>query len=294
MPPRGPRVAAVWRRNGPEVRPQAPIKALIQRFTYFLLIGGAMALMLLGKVETVLIEEARVRLTDAVAPLLDGASAPLASVAHLGQEARAMLDLHAENERLREENGRLVQWQSVARRLEAENRSLQELLRYTPEPGATYISARVVGDTGGPFQRNVLINAGSRVGVQKPNVAVTGEGLVGRIVQVGDRSSRVLLLTDLNSRIPVVIEGSRQRAILAGDNSDRPQLQFLTGEGEIQVGERVVTSGQGGVFPPGLPVGVVSKAGGHPARVDPFVNLKRLEYLRVVSYKPVPPPEAGK
>jgi len=124
---------------------------------------------------------------------------------------------------------------------------------------------------------------------------VTGEGLVGRVSEVGSRAARVLLVTDLNSRVPVIVEGPQQRALLTGDNSERPCLRYLDAGAEIKVGDRVVTSGQGGVFPPGLPVGVVASLDREAPRVEPYVELSRVEYLRIVDYgladglpKPVP------
>jgi len=115
------------------------------------------------------------------------------------------------------------------------------------------------------------------------------------VSEVGSRAARVLLVTDLNSRVPVIVEGSQQRALLTGDNSERPCLRYLDAGAEIKVGDRVVTSGQGGVFPPGLPVGVVASLDGESPRLEPYVELSRVEYLRIVDYgladglpKPVP------
>jgi rod shape-determining protein MreC len=113
---------------------------------------------------------------------------------------------------------------------------------------------------------------------------MTGEGLVGRVTEVGERSARVLLITDINSYVPVVLESSRDRAALAGDNSERPRLLFLPNNAKPQVGERVTTSGHGGVFPAGLPVGVIVSTGDGGVRVQPFVDLDRLENVRLVEY----------
>jgi rod shape-determining protein MreC len=166
-------------------------------------------------------------------------------------------------------------------------------LNMVPDSPASFVTAPVIGDTGGPFLRNLLLGAGSREGVQRLHVVTSGEGLVGRIVQVGERSARVLLLTDLNSRIPVMVGQSGERAILAGDNTDQPQLLYLTTEAEIAVGDRVVTSGLGGVFPASLPIGVVVRVAGTAARVQPYVDGRRLAYVRVVDYRIAPPPEAS-
>ena len=87
---------------------------------------------------------------------------------------------------------------------------------------------------------------------------MTGDGLVGRVAELGDHAARILLLTDLNSRVPVVIEETRERAILSGDNTERPALAYLPPDARVSSGQRVVTSGSGGVLPAGLPIGTVT------------------------------------
>jgi rod shape-determining protein MreC len=114
------------------------------------------------------------------------------------------------------------------------------------------------------------------------------------VTEVGDRAARVLMITDLNSRIPVAIDGNHDRAILAGDNTDRPQLAYVGPHTKINIGDRVVTSGDGGVFPPGMPVGTIASVDGGLIRVEPFADLSRIEFLRVVDFglAGVLPPEA--
>lgn len=272
------------KRPGPVLRLAAPLKVLAQRFTFMGLVALSVGLMVLGKAETPLVEQVRTTVADAFVPILDALSRPVATVVDLGEKASAMLNVYQENARLREENDRLLRWQTVARNLQAENHSLREILRLVPDAPVSYVTARVVADAAGMFVRSVLVTAGARDGVAKGQTAVTGEGLVGRVGEVGERSARILLLTDLNSEVPVVIENSRARAILAGDNSDQPKLRYLTSDAHPQVGDRVVTSGHGGVFPPGLPVGVITSVGENNVRVKPYVEFGRLDYVRLIDY----------
>ncbi|HEX2113924.1 MAG TPA: rod shape-determining protein MreC [Alphaproteobacteria bacterium] len=272
------------KRPGPVSRFAAPLKLFAQRFNFLFLIAAAIGLMVLGKAETAVIERMRMVVTDAFVPILDAIARPVATVNQAMDRVNEVIHVHAENARLREENERLLQWQSVARKLEAENRSLRDMLRYTPEAPVSFVSARVVGHGGGSFVRAVLVTAGAKDGVAKGQAAMTGDGLVGRVSEVGDRSARVLLITDINSLVPVVLETSRDRAVLAGDNSERPKLLFLPPTAKPQIGERVTTSGHGGVFPAGLPIGVVVAAGEGGVRVQPFVDLDRLEHVRLVEY----------
>lgn len=260
-----------------------PIRAWMQRFALLLLILAAFGLIVLGKADTVVVERLRTQVADAVAPLLDMISRPAASFGRVSSELREISTLRLENDRLREANARLLQWQEVARRLEAENQQLRGLMNVTPEPTVGYLSARIIADSGGAFVRSVLVNAGGRSGAAKGQAAIADHGLVGRVVEVGDRSSRVLLLTDLNSRIPVLLETSRERAVLAGDNGPRPRLLYLPSHREAaQSGERIVTSGHGGVFPPGIPVGETVVGEDGVTRVALYAQFDRLEFLRLV------------
>jgi rod shape-determining protein MreC len=262
----------------------ATLRLLAQRFAFLSLVMASFALMLLGKADTLLVERIRVAVSDTVAPVLDVMARPAGTIADVVSAVHDLAALRAENVRLREENTKLMHWQTLARQLDNENRALRSQLNFMPDPDASFITTRVIGDTGGAFVHSMLINAGSRDGVRKGQAVIAGEVLVGRIAEVGLRSARVLLLTDINSHIPVVIEGSRAKAILTGDNSDRPRLAYLSRNTNAAPGDRVVTSGHGGAFPPGMPIGVISSVQDGLVRVEPFIHRHQLEYVTVVDY----------
>jgi rod shape-determining protein MreC len=260
------------------------IRVLAHRFAYVGLVLTAGALMMLGKADAVLMERLRVQVNEAVAPILEILSQPIDAVARVAEQVQSWIALHDENERLYRDRERLLQWQTVARHLEAENATLRQLLKFVPEPDARFVTARVIADSGGAFAHSLLLSAGASSGVGKGQAVVTGEGLVGRIAGVGDGAARVLLITDLNSRIPVLVGSDRTRAILAGDNSNRPKLLYLKPDAVIAEGDQVVTSGHAGAFPPGLAIGAVASVSDGEIRVTPFVERSRLEYVRVVDY----------
>jgi rod shape-determining protein MreC len=261
-----------------------PRRAAVQRVALPLLVLLSATMVILGKADQVLFESLRVAVTDTASPALDVLSRPLGALGHLMDRARDFVAVYQNNARLAEENEKLLRWQQAAFRLASENTRLRELLKLTPEPATTFITARVIANSGGAYVRSLMIHAGSENGVERGQAAMTGEGLVGRVSEVGRQAARVLLVTDLNSRVPVIVEGPQQRALLTGDNSERPCLRYLNAGAEIKVGDRVVTSGQGGVFPPGLPVGVVASLDGEAPRVEPYVEMSRVEYLRIVDY----------
>lgn len=271
-------------RGGSVRRLALPVKGWVQRFAFTLLVSASVGMMVLGKADSQYVERFRAGVTDAVAPVLEALSQPSSTVAAMVEEIRALTDLRSENDRLRADNARLLQWQAVARSLEQENLVFKELLSLVDTPRPSFITARVIGDAGGAFVRTVLLNAGSDDGIRVGQAAINAEGLVGRVVETGRRSARILLITDLNSRIPVVVERTRVPAILAGDNSYHPSLAFTPVNALFEQGERIVTSGHGGMLPPGLPVGEVVAAVGGVARVRPYVNWSTLEYLRVLDF----------
>lgn len=259
-------------------------RAAIGRLTVPLLIGIAATLIILGKADQAVIEPVRTSLTDAIAPMLEILARPVVALDTAIYRARSILAVYRENARLVQENERLVDWRQAALKLASENAELRELLKLAPDPPISFVTARVIADAGGAYSRSVIIDAGRENGVVRGEAAITGEGLAGRISEVGARTARILLITDLNSRVPVVIERTRQRAILAGDNSRRPGLRYLDSVSMVSIGDRVVTSGQGGVFPPGLPVGVVAKLDGDLPRVEPYADPSRVDYLRLLDY----------
>jgi rod shape-determining protein MreC len=269
----------------PITRIASPVRAWAHRFTYVLLVGGAFALMLLGKTDAALVERFRTSVTDALAPIMAAVERPVSAFENGVENAKNLFSLRTQNAELLAERDALLQWQAVARRLEAENRELRTLLSMAPDPRIQYVTARVIGSSAGTFVREVLIAAGERDGVAKGQAALTGEGLAGRVTEVGNRSARVLLLTDINSRIPVLLENTRHKAILAGDNSNEPRLLFLAPGVQPLPGDRIVTSGDGGAFPSGLPVGIVGSVDDGVVTVIPFVDWDRLEYLQLVDYE---------
>lgn len=260
------------------------VRGIVQRFAWTGLILAAIGLLLMGKADTAGMERFRGALSDTVAPVLGALTAPVEALTGTIEGVRDWVMLHDDNARLRAERERMLKWQAVALRLEAENGALRKLLNLVPEPDADYVTARVVADTGGSFAQSRLLSGGIDHGVGIGDAVVTSEGLAGRIVGVANRSSRLLLITDLNSRIPVTVAPAAVRAVLAGDNTEFPKLVHVGPEAPIAPGDRVVTSGDAGVFPPGLAVGVVATVSDGRIAVKPHVDAGRLAYVQVIDF----------
>ncbi len=276
------------------IRLSIPVRQALAKLTLPVLIAAAFVLMLLGKADTVLVERARMALADGLAPLYALLAEPVGALRGSIDGMAELFALHAENARLRAENERLRQWESVALALDAENAALKANLHWIPDPAASFVTARVVADAGGVYARAVLLSTGPGAHVAKGQVALDDRGLVGRVTELGSRSARVLLITDINSRIPVILETSRGHAIVAGTNGPRPRLLYWP-EGQMPVeGERVVTSAEANAFPAGLPVGMVHVVGRNAVEIEPAARLDRLEIVRIFDYglSGIAPPDA--
>ncbi len=259
-------------------------RGAVQRFSFVIFMVFALALLVLGRVQPVVVENVRVHATDALAPVLDAIARPVAATTSIIRSVKSYFALRDENVQLRASAAQMKDWQNAAAALQKENQELRALLHFKAEPGVSYISARVIADTGGPFSRGLIVTAGKIDGVSVGMAAMTGDGLVGRVVEVGDWSSRVLLITDLNSRIPVTITGSGDRAVLAGDNTASPKLMYLPQDAALASGARVMTSGHGGIFPPNLPVGVLAENARGTYSVVTAADLGRIDYVRLVDF----------
>ena len=276
------------------LRLSVPLRLALARLTLPLLIAAAFGMMLLGKADAVLVERARMALADLLAPVHAVLSEPIGAVRNAVAEVEALVALRSENARLREENERLRRWQAAALALEQENATLRRMTGYVADPMPAFRTARVVADAGGIYARAVLLRTGPEIQPVRGQVAMDDRGLAGRVTEVGTRSARILLVTDLNSRIPVVLEGTGARAVMAGTNGPRPRLQHWPEGSRPAEGQRVVTLGDAATVPAGLPVGVVRWSESGAAEVELFARLDRLDVLRLfdLGLSGILPPEA--
>ena len=235
------------------------------------LIAVSVLLLLLSRSETAFLRFIQISIAELSAPALRGLSGPVADIRSRISNLGSYSYLADEVARLREENRQLSAMRSTIDGLENRVRRYEALLNATPGRQARPIAAaRILADRGSPFVKTALIDAGSRHGVAEGFAVVGSRGLVGQIITAGSKTSRVLLLNDLNSRVPVQIEPFGYRAILAGANASTPRLEFLPIGAQIRPGNRVVTSGHGGLFPAGLPVGTVRSV--KPGVVETVLN----------------------
>ena len=252
----------------------------------------AVVIAVLGRAESSFFDSLRAALTDWSEPVLEALYAPVTGVERTAVGLSSILSVYRENAQLRQENADLRKWQDVALSLEQRLKRYELLLKAVPDPRLPSTTARVIGQSSRPFVKTMILNVGLRQAIKKGQAVLDDRGLIGRVYLTGERTSWVILLSDLNSRVPVVIEPSNRRAILAGDNTGMPQLALDLGSAPVKAGDRVVSTGDGGLLPPDLAVGTVIEDGG-TLRVALFADPDISDYVHVVSYDgAVNPPSA--
>ena len=254
----------------------------LRRLLVGLLMLVSVLLFLVGRIDSPRVERLRAQVVDEVVPRLDWMMAPVAGLASLAGDVRSYQRIHEQNLELRRELQRMAVWREAALRLEQENAKLRDLNNVQLAPQLTFVTGTVMADSGSPFRQSVLLNVGGRDGILDGWPTMDGLGLVGRVSGVGETTARVILLTDTSSRIPVAIEPSGQKAILTGDNSHYPLLDFLEDRNAVRPGDRVVTAGDGQLFPPGLLVGRVAEGTDGRLRLRLAADYERLDFVRVL------------
>ena len=241
---------------------------------------------ILWRIDNPRAELIRIAVIDKIVPNLDWAITPATKVSQMAQNFQNYKRLYDQNQELRNELQKMRSWREAALQLEQENARLIDLNKVKLNPKLNYVSGKILVDSGNIFRQSAIINLGSLDGIVEGWAAMVALGLVGRISGVGKKTSRVLFLTDTSSNVPVLIKPSNQRAILSGDNSIQPNLLFIENNKQIQPGDRILTSGDGGVFPANLLIGQVSLNNLNQFKAQLSANFSGLEYLRIIRHSP--------
>ena len=255
-----------------------PLRRILQAVIILCLLG----VFLVWRIDSPRVERFRSHLIDQVMPSFTWAMTPVMAITELALNFQSYQSLYEQNQELRRELQQMKSWKEAALQLEQENARLLDLNKVRLDPDLTRVTGVVLADSGSPFRQSVLLNVGARDGILDGWATMDGLGLVGRISGVGAKSSRVILLTDASSRIPATIEPSGQSVLIVGDNTLAPPIDFIENPELVRPGDRIVSSGDGKVFPPGLLIGQVAKDPGGRLRVRLAADYERLKFLRVL------------
>ncbi|MDX2073380.1 MAG: rod shape-determining protein MreC [Alphaproteobacteria bacterium] len=261
-----------------------PTRSSVVRVGQFFLLTLLLLLLVLGRSGNPYVMTLKAQLGDALVPVLSVAAAPFDALRGVSAGAKNWVMVYQQNQSLKNENRELLKWQALAKELQVENEKLRRLLHVAPKREAHFATATIVSAHGSAFSSAALINAGKEDGVVANQPVISERGLVGRVTGSGDRSAQVLLLTDMSSRIPVMNERTREKMILVGRGERRPGLSYVATDSATRKGDRIITSGDGGIFPKNIAVGIVGNADKAAMRVDLFANSADIEYVSVVQY----------
>ena len=217
----------------------------------------AAALVVLGRAQSPMFNNMRTYFSDAAAPMLEAARVPADAVGEWVRGIDGFFVVYRQNQELKRENARLRQWRNAALVLQQRLKRYQLLLNAVPDPSLSAVTAHVIGRANRPFLDTIILDAGKVQGIKPGEAVVDARGMIGRVYLIGKHTAWVILLTDLSSRIPVAIEPGHIEAILLGDNTATPALELSKPGIVLKVGQEIVTSGDGGLLPAGLPVGSV-------------------------------------
>jgi rod shape-determining protein MreC len=260
-----------------------------------IVIALAVVLVLLGKAQSGLFDHARTRATDIMAPMLERARTPVAGFDRWAGSISEIFSVYQQNLKLKEENARLRQWRNVAIVLQGRVGRYQALLHAVPDPQLNRVLARVIGRANRPFLQTMILDAGRAQHALPGQAVMDARGMIGRIYLIGQRTSWVILLTDLNSRIPVTITPAsgntgNVQAIMTGDNTTLPVLDMVSHTVTLHAGDQVTSSGDGGLLPAGLPIGTVMPDGGGRWRVALLADAGASQDVEILNFSK--PPEA--
>lgn len=258
----------------------------VRRVLIGLMVIVLIALFLFWRIDSPRAERMRIAMIDRLVPSFEWALAPVTRVSQMVAGFQSYARIYEQNQELRRELQKMQAWKEAAVQLEQENSKLLAQNNVRIDPALTSVTGLVLVDSGSAFRQSVLLNVGAQDGIIDGWAVMDGLGLVGRISGVGQRTSRVVLLSDPSSRIPVTIQPSGDRALLTGDNTALPFLDFIESLDNVRPGDRVVTSGDGGVFPPSLLVGQVVLGSDGRMRLRMAADYGRLEFLRVLRSHP--------
>ena len=264
------------------MRPSDKAKVRHRRLVHVVLIALSFSLMFIGKADLVAMRDLRMSSNDFLAPVIDFVSAPIRGVETMAEGIRTVASLRAENVRLQAENDLLQRWRRRAEILESENQQLRSVTGTVSDENRSLITARAVTAPGGSFAHTILIAIGDESGIAAGDPVITSNGLVGIVYEVGRAYARVLMISDINARIPVMLASSSWPGLTIGRNGEYLELAFLPAEARPEVGELVLTSGHGGILPAGLAVGRVDRVDGDNIRVRPAVEFRNLGYVSIL------------
>ncbi|MGN1091931.1 MAG: rod shape-determining protein MreC [Alphaproteobacteria bacterium] len=261
------------------------LKRLYHQFCWQIYVLLAALLVLIGVSKHPLISRVRIEIANVSSAVVNVLYKPVEGIGYAWDYISGYVAVHDENIKLKDENQKLLYYVNQVEQLVKENAALKKQLNFVLPQSYQYWTAYISADNGGTFSRSVLVNLGRKNGIKKGFAVLYNDGLLGRVEEVGYTTCQILLLTDYASRVPVLVGQNEYTAIAEGNNGPLLKLTLLPEDAEVKIGDYVSTSGQGGVYPKGLAVGVVAKVRKNKFYVKPFVSREDTQFVRIVDFR---------
>ncbi len=260
------------------------INSVFRRIELIFCVAICLTLIVTSKVNRNVTDSITLFFVDISTPIVKVSSAPFNSLISSFSDLNALVNARAENKVLREENDKLKSLYIKSLNISQENKELKDLVNFVGMKSAKYHVARFIGYSHQLYSHNAFIDGGFKAGIKEDSIVIGKDSLIGRVIQVGQDKSRVLLVTDINSRIPIITSKSRVRGVLVGNNTDLMEILYLDNSHGISAGDMVFTSGDGDSLPPGILVGVVKKVNQSYVAVKMVEDIDNLNVVAVVEY----------
>ena len=265
---------------GIAIRSALIAKGTKQKFSLFALVVLSIVLISIETIEAKPFNYFRSFIKDTIYRGSLVVSAPFKVFDNFADYIDKHLNLYSNYDELKKENNELKNNISESNFLEFENAQLRKLIEEQVSSSSDLLSARVMIDKQSPYLNSFIINIGSNKNIKNGMAVLDGKNFIGRIVDVNFFSSRVLLVSDLNSKIPIIAEPSTHHAILSGRGTNEPTLEYLPENYTIQDGDKVYTSGKEGIFSPGIPIGKIKIEKG-VVKTSLFSDLSQITFINI-------------
>ena len=261
-------------------------KGSIKRLLFLITLIVLFCIFLLWRLEGSRVESIRASIVSLFVPAIELAIRPFEYAQNTIEVWLDATRNQAVSDTLIQVRNDLNQWKNYAYTLEEENAKLKKLVNYAGTSNFQTISAALLADTSSPFRHSYLISSGSERGIKNGYPATDGLGLVGRITNTSRKTARLILLTDTSSRVPIKILPSGKKGLMVGNNTLNPEIELLGNITGINFGDRVLTTGEGGVFPPDILVGTVSEGPDGAIEIILAAEYNTLKMISVIKYEP--------
>lgn len=259
-------------------------RIFLRKLVVTLVVISAFGLVILSKADNAHLNKTEDIVSRVLNPVIRVIQLPADGLYFVYEKIRDVVKVYGDNKILRYERDQRYDLEQKLRALKTENELLAQMLYYAPPADADFVTAKVIASEGDGFVHSLIVYVGKTSSVKKGQVVLHKQGVVGRIDAVHGLYARVLLISDINSKIPIIIERTREKGILSGNNTAVLNLLYTAPKADIVVGDKILTSGVGGMFPSDLPVGYVSKVSPSSIEIMPVEPIETIEYVKIVNY----------